>query len=685
MKYLQLAIALVFFWSNTFSQVITIDQFQDLPRDKFDPVDGKAQVITAKSIEDGFKIQIKVESGIEKVKQKNAADKFIELLEFESVTGGKLFSSIKGAKPEDGKLIIKLIKGAEEKTLSLTIQPSQEVVIPSSTPCVPTQSKTDCNPVKNYDNQFGEDVKYYDKRKIVYVYDFNKDPSKRDFYKIRKKNGNLKIDVVNFNKETLTSGKNVKFKIYNVNKFIYDVSIADSLIHFDSEPSALFTRLFLGDSTLLGGLMGAFSDNINAQSTMPEADKLNGKIRCFVEKYNWLQNKVLDAYDPCYAFPYCYRIEYTELANDLTAIRADAVQIQMRLDEKKKIIEDNKKEIEACEKNEKDLKDNLTAITKCEGEIKAIEQKLQSLSGEEKKKKEEDLTKKEEELKKLQEDKVKLEKISSEKCTQTKKEDYKKKKETAESELSKISVINTVLTNLPSDRELKKIVVFLRNMVEINNSHTIDYIPLHGNMLDLTLNIASKDSIFKYLPIPEYKSDPLQIQIPILGKPFVSFSSGSFIALGKHLQNKTYSWQGIVGNNNTVSDSNFTLVESGYTLPPMGFCALGNIEWKVSRSFGLGGSSGVGLSIEKSPRMAYLGGVSLFFGDLHQFTITGGFVGMQVNKLTNNFQTVADNQVIYTSRPDIQYYQEFKVGGFISLTYTPFKVYKTKAVKSKNK
>lgn len=683
MKHLQIIIAFVFIWSNSFSQTITIDQFQDLPIGKFDPVDGNAQTITSKSVEDGFKIQIKDAVGVEAIKVKNAAGQFANVTTVEAITNAKLYT-VTNPKLEDGgnKLIIKLIKGQEEKTLTLTIPVSTQVVNPAPI-CIPTQSKTDCIPIKSYDNKFGEDVKYYDNRKIVYVYDFNKDPSHRDFYKITKKKGVLKIDVVNFNKETLTSGKNVKFKIYNINKFMYDVSIADSVIHFDSEPSALFTRLFLGDSTLLGSLMGTFSDVNKKQSA--GLDDLNKKIKCFVEKYNWLQNKVLDAYDPCYAFPCCYSIEYTELANDLTVIRADAVKIQMKLDEKKKIIEDNKKELDACERNEKDIKDNSTAITKCEGEIKDIKQKLPSLSGEDKKKKEEELAKKEEELKKLQEDKTKLEKISSEKCTGTKKEEYKNKKETAESELSEISVINTLLTNLPSDKDLKKIIVFLRNMVETNNSHTSDYISLNGNMLDITIHIASKDSIFKYFSIPEYKNDPLQIQIPILGKPFVSFSSGSFIALGKHLQNKTYSWQGTVGNNNTVSDSSYTLVESGYTLPSMGFCALGNLEWKVSRSFGLGGSAGIGLSIEKSPKLAYLGGVSLFFGDLRQFTITGGFVGMQVNKLTNNFQTVADNHTIYTSNPSIEYYKEFKVGGFISLTYTPFKIYKTKTVKSQNK
>lgn len=745
MRYLQFTIALVFFWTNSFSQKITIDQFENMSIAKFDPVNGNAPDITSKDIEKGFKIQIMDIIGIDAIKTKNAAGQFVNATTIETTTNAKLFTIINPKLEDDGNiLLIKLIKGEGEKTLTLTVKASPSGATPPSIPCVPTQPKTDCKPVKGYENLFGEDSTYYDGRKIVYVYDFNKDPAKREFYKITRtkadnkqkinkieielkskkatqetakkefnkvKSDNvkkeallkatedvekqkfelkeakkayvLKQEVINFNKEKLTSKKNIKFKIYNINKFMYDVSIADSVIHFDSEPSALFARLFIGDSTLLGSLMGAFSENITKQSAGLEG--LNNKIKCFVDKYNWLQNKVLDAYDPCYSFPCCYSIQYTELANDLSVIRADAVKIQMQIDAKKKIVEDNKKEIDACEKNEKDIKDNSAAITKCEREIKDIKQKITTLSGEEKKKKEEELAKKEEELKKIQEDKIKFDKINSDKCAEGKKDEYMKKKEAAEKELSEFSVINTLLTNLPSDKEIKQVIVFLRNMVEQNNSHTTDYISLNGNMLDLTVTITSKDSIFKYFSIPEYKNQPLRIQIPIVGKPFVSFSSGSFIATGKYLQNKTYAWQETVANNNTVDSSKYTLVESGYTLPAMGFCALGNLEWKLSRSFGLGGSAGVGLSIEKSPRLTYLGGVSLFFGDLRQFTITGGFAGMEVNKLTNNFQTIADNQTIYSSKPNIDYYKEFKVGGFISLTYTPFKVYKTKTVKSKNK
>ena len=77
-------------------------------------------------------------------------------------------------------------------------------------------------------------------------------------------------------------------------------------------------------------------------------------------------------------------------------------------------------------------------------------------------------------------------------------------------------------------------------MVNQNHTHTVDHVSLDGNVLDLEIKITSKDSIFKYFSIPEYKNDPIKINIPIVWKPFVSFSSGTFISIGKHLQNKTY-------------------------------------------------------------------------------------------------------------------------------------------------
>ena len=70
-------------------------------------------------------------------------------------------------------------------------------------------------------------------------------------------------------------------------------------------------------------------------------------------------------------------------------------------------------------------------------------------------------------------------------------------------------------------------------------------------------------------------------------------------------------------------------------------------------------------------------------GELQLITGPSGCGKTTLMTLINNFQTIADNQTIYSYKPNIDYYKEFKVGGFISLTYTPFKVYKTKTVSVK--
>ena len=58
----------------------------------------------------------------------------------------------------------------------------------------------------------------------------------------------------------------------------------------------------------------------------------------------------------------------------------------------------------------------------------------------------------------------------------------------------------------------------------------------------------------------------------------------------------------------------------------LGFCALGNIEWKTNRSFGIGLSGGVGITIEETPRITYLGGASLFIGGARQISLYAAFL-----------------------------------------------------------
>ena len=125
MKYFQLITVFIFIWSNSFSQTITIDKFEDQSYEKFDPVDENQQEITAKIIKEGFYIQIIDTSGVEAIQIKNDAGQFNNVTNPEIITKAKLYKIVDPALENNGKTcIIKLIKSAQEKTLTLTIKSS---------------------------------------------------------------------------------------------------------------------------------------------------------------------------------------------------------------------------------------------------------------------------------------------------------------------------------------------------------------------------------------------------------------------------------------------------------------------------------------------------------------------------------------------------------------------------------
>ena len=711
---------------------ITIDEFEKDELTKFDDFNGKSYNISTENVRIGINIKVPNELNIDSLTVLNAADKYTTYYKNSCVpelithTCFLILTPYTGGR--ENKILIKMHRKDSVKEITLIVDPSanggqerQE----TKTPCELFKTETknsDCNKNKKY---FGENVDYYTDNTVVYVYDFNNDPSKRVFYKITKneksKDG-LQMVVVNFNNETLSSGNDVRFKIYNINKFMYKVSIADSVVQYDSEPPALLTEYFLGDKDgLLGSLQGTFSSDVNALSkgTKSLADTLLKEIDCFIQNYNNLKSIALDAYNPCKTFHCCNSFDYTDFLTSLAYIKAQSKIVEKKLNDAKKGDLDCYDQFKLKIKAETEIKnlnftiskfnlriEELTAqntslinnVDRIKNEIQLIESQIFFLKGADSLTKNAqllrlvtELTSKNNELATSRIDIAKVKKDRD--SLEIKRETFVNSIDsikfainqvcdsTIEDMIDVLEVSHYLINNLPSERELKELIIFINNMVEQNYSYSKDFMSLNGNMIDLTLTISSKDSITKFTGIKVDES--ISIQIPIICKPFASFSSGSFIAFGNNLQNKTHDWVETVGNNNTVNSDSYTLVESGYTLPPMGFSALGNLEWKLSRSYGLGGSIGIGLSIENSPRLAYLGGLSLFIGELRQFAITIGFAGMQVNKLTNNFQSISDNQVIYTSKPDIQYYNEFKVGTFISLTYTPFEVYKTKSVKSK--
>lgn len=643
-----------------FSQdkVITIDN-------SFDNIADNSTIdqLSSTELNKGFILQIKNESGVTKAQLRGLNNEFDDnsIGQRLNVTGFFRYANLKPKTDENDFIDVKIFKEDRSKIVKIKVIKEGNEKVNCNISIV--EAKKGC-PKNNFDNKFGLSTKDLDKNDVVYVYDFNpllsNEQRLRRFYKISYEResifGKKKFDIrkVNLTKENLKPNKQVWVQIANVNRFMYDASIEDTLVDYNSEPSALFNRMFIGDSTLLGTLMKNFSDKNFSQSTEDEEIAAMIKsISCFYDMYTVLQAEMIKAYDPCATFNCCNNVDFKTIISKLNEINSGIALLQLKYTDKKMKLESLKKEQDDCKKKEDDVRKLNERIE----ELKKIKEPTAEQKAE--------LATKQGEL-----SKIKL-------CPQTEIETRTTGIAKFENDLSIVNGLAQIQSQLPKAEHLRVISVFLMNMVEQNQNLSKGPIQLRGNRFDFTLHINSIDSVVKRFGYPNFK-DSLHYKLPILWKPFVSFSSGSFIALGKNLQNKTYTWQPKTGNNNTIDSSKYTLVESGYTLPPMGFAALGSVEWKASRTFGFGGSVGVGLTIETNPRLAYLGGLSLFLGELRQFAVTGGFTGMQVNKLTNNFQTVANNQVIYTSKPTIEYYKELKIGGFISLTYTPFKTSRNK-------
>ncbi|MEL1246319.1 hypothetical protein AAEO56_18750 [Flavobacterium sp. DGU11] len=665
--------------ANSFGQDVTLDKnFKDYTAD---------QII--KTITEG-KIAIQIDtatSDIEKLQIRGIDGGFKDIPAALKVnaTGYYRYENV-DPQAEGGSFDLQITKGDSTKTVKVKVDKKlDDKPGKGCTPItLPTGSK--CK-ARDYAHDFGEEISSYTDKTIVYIYDL--DPKvKSAFWKVRKKDGALQKERVKFNRETLTPGKDVQFRIVNVNRLMYDVSVTDSLISYDSEPPALLKRMLIGDDTLLGGLMDTYEEGIDSHS-MNESQKstfetLNRDVACFIENYNMLQEKMLDAFDPCAEFPCCYSVGYLEIANRLANIRNQAGKLQLMMEEEKKELAKNEKNVADCKKLAEDLK-------KKTAEVAAAKAIAAPADAEEKKKYDK-------KIKDLEASEAELTKGSGE-CD-VKKTDYEGKIAASKNNLLELAAVTASVASLPTDAELKETIIFLRNMTDQNSYYSLDYIPLDGNVLDLWVRIAKMDIASKKeapkkdspeegakkeaasgetapeagTKVNESGKGVMQyhINIPILWRPFVNFSSGSFAAIGRNLQEKTYSWQE-VGNN-----GGYTLTESGYSNPAAGFSAFANLEWKVSCSVGFGPSVGVGITVEEKPKVAYLVGGSLFLGDKHQLAITGGVAFLQVDRISKNFSESAANQVVYTETQNLDYYKEFKAGLFVSLTYTVFNLTKKK-------
>lgn len=624
-------------------QKIVIEEFKDMEVSGFQD---RGEITDANV--GSFELHVAKELGVTKAVFKNAADGDLSPGQPTEDTNFKKYKIKDIPVLGDSTCKIELYKGKAFITITIKVKKAAAANGDTQSPAVTStectekvdlfQQVKDC-PGKELEDSFGLDPADFGKDDVIYVYDFNKVTSKRRMYKFTKNDDGDATFVkskVNLTQEELRAKKQVWIKVANINRFMNDVSIADSLFYYNSKPSALFNRMFIGDSlTTLGSMM----DKAAIQSTKQDkVNKILTQLNCFNKMYTSLKAEMIKAFDPCQAFTCCNTVDFKTISMKLNEIRTEISVLQLEYTDKKKELEDLKKkktELEGSTRDEKKLREDLAKLKVGQDGYEAANSKVKDV---------------EKKLAELETTKTNI--------------------ETKQKELSIVNGLDEIKANLPTDAHLKQLSVFLLNMVEQNQALIRGPIQLEGNLLDVTINIASRDSLVAKFGYPNFR-DKIHFEIPVYGRPFVSFSSGSFLAHDKRLREKTYAWQ-------EVNGAGHMLTESGYSNPVAGFSALVNVQWGLSSYVGLGPSVGVGLTIEEQPRLSYLVGGSLFLGKKSQLAITGGVAVMQVDRISKNFESAYENETVFSEPATIDYYKELKVGPFISLTYTLFKISKSK-------
>jgi hypothetical protein len=165
------------------------------------------------------------------------------------------------------------------------------------------------------------------------------------------------------------------------------------------------------------------------------------------------------------------------------------------------------------------------------------------------------------------------------------------------------------------------------------------------------------------------------------------FSTGPFFGFGKKFVDDTYAYLPIRDSNNVVSDSSqFKLANTGASKVPPGIGAFAHFGTKFSSGFGVGITTGVGLTIENNPRPIYFLGPNISLGDNNQFNISGGCAITQVEKVKSELYPDFEN-TIFETKPTagISYSKKTATGWFVSLSYTVFTMNKTRNSSSKSK
>jgi hypothetical protein len=495
--------------------------------------------------------------------------------------------------------------------------------------------------------------------------------------KLRKK-GSTKSDegerISNLKKLRLKYNQEFKFRINGINRYLYDINFQANDIRLNNEPLPLFKNLFLGEGSidkLIAGL--GFKSSVTPEKVDTNSPKAPPAVETFINSFKEFKGKYVSLLDDkvtvyryCLPNPECACKDdkFSEMSSSLLQVKLDFAKA------KKELTKQQKSDFETCTKENKEK----------EGKIAELKKSIESQG-----KKKEELEKRvkklaiaSDEAKKLRKE-IKsvvalIDELENE-LNDNALEDCRD--EVIEDMINQIDQLGAYLDSI-KEESLMSLILFHNSRVADHLEFTSSPIFPQGNRLRLGIgfNPTTNAKQLNFMPLP---SDSIGLDIPVIWKPFLTFSSGLFYS---YIPQDSYGTKQMPFKGIVSDTSRFSIVKMGSRDATAGFSAFTNLGMKFTGNFGAGVSLGVGVTIEDTPKPAYLAGLSTYWGDRKQLIFTFGLSAIPTKSLKTELYPELGT-LLYKTAPSLQYTDTMKTGWFFSITYALFNPEVSKNSKSK--
>ncbi len=501
--------------------------------------------------------------------------------------------------------------------------------------------------------------------KYLLIYDFQ-------CKKLKLLRNGTTANIDNLRQLKIRYNQEFRFRIVNINRYLYDVNFQADDVQLNNEPSPLFKNLFLGEGSIDKLIAGfgikagdSTKEDVGLVGPPSALDVFINSFREFKVKYDALLDDKVTVYRYC--LPdlkcACKDDKFSELSSSLLQVKLDYANAKKELT----------KQMSDFEKCTKENKENESKIAELDKSIAPLSQKKDELDKRIRKvANDSDAAKKlRKEIKALVDKITSLEKkrdnIRIENCGD----------EVTEEVVKQIDKLGTYLDSI-KEEGLMSLILFHNSMVADHLEFNSSPIFPQGNRLKLGIgfNPTTNAKQANFMPMA---SDSIGLDIPVILKPFLTFSSGLFYS---YIPQDSYGTKQIPFKGIVSDTSRFVIAKTGSRNATAGFSALANLGMKFTGNFGAGVSLGVGVTIEDTPKPTYLAGLSTYWGDRKQLNFTFGLSAIPTKSLKTELYPDLGT-LLYKTAPLLQYTDTMKTGWFFSITYAFFNPEVTKNSKSK--